>query len=233
MALVLALAAGGCASAGSTSSTSSSSTPGAAGHTATSLPGGSFFGGTDTNTTAASTPTAHDHHRRAPVTPSAPGGLNPTAGYATYEGCQGTCTGAVPAALRRALNLPGADGGPCPVTLRAGGPVDESGSTQIGFRRMPGSRWLSAALTWTAKAYYSGPVLIRGRQVGGGAAIGFGQRATPYDELQLHDAGAGAPRAPNGGRAWLTDARITAPGCYAFQVDGTNFSEVFVFRAVG
>lgn len=152
-------------------------------------------------------------------------------GYASYEGCAGTCTGSVPAALRRALNLPAADGGPCPITLRADGPVSPSTSTEVGFASVAGSSWSEAQVTWTAGADYTGPVLIRGGEVGGGA-LGFGDAATPYDELQLLDAGLGAPTVTNGGRAWITDTRIQTSGCYAYQVDGTTFSEVIVFRAI-
>ena len=54
----------------------------------------------------------------------------------------------------------------------------------------------------------------------------------PYDELQLLDAGKDAPRVAAGGRAWLTETRVRSGGCYAYQVDGTSFSEVVVFRAI-
>ena len=67
----------------------------------------------------------------------------------------------------------------------------------------------------------------------GGGALGFGTGTMPYDELQLLDAGQGAPRVAGGGRAWITYTRVQAGGCYAYQVDGTSFSEVVVFRAVG
>jgi hypothetical protein len=80
-------------------------------------------------------------------------------------------------------------------------------------------------------ATYAGPLLIRGAMLGGGA-IGFGTGAVPYDELQLLDAGQGAPRVVGGGRAWITYTRVRSGGCYAYQVDGTTFSEIVVFRAV-
>ncbi|MGA9857490.1 MAG: hypothetical protein WBQ18_06475 [Solirubrobacteraceae bacterium] len=139
----------------------------------------------------------------------------------------------MPTALRRPLHLPADDGGPCPVTLHATGPVAESGGTEVGFRSFVGSPWLGAKTTWTARGDYSGPLLIRGRGLAGNAPLGFGEGATPYDELQLLDAGGHAPAVAGGGRAWLSYSRVTGPGCYAYQVDGTSFSEVIVFRAVG
>jgi len=75
-------------------------------------------------------------------------------------------------------------------------------------------------------AGYQGPVLIRGRQVGGPAAVGFGEGHTPYDELQLLGKAMGAPPGE-----WPSFTRVQAPGCYAYQVDGTSFSKVIVFRA--
>ena len=86
-------------------------------------------------------------------------------------------------------------------------------------------------MTWVAAATYAGPVLIRGAMLGG-SALGFGAGTTPYDELQLLDAGQGAPRVAGGGRAWVTYTRVRAGGCYAYQVDGTAFSEVIVFRGI-
>jgi hypothetical protein len=163
---------------------------------------------------------------------AAPSGLAPTAGYGTYERCQGTCTGAVPAALRRPLKLPSDDSGPCPITIHTQGPVaPHELPAGVGFHTVDGSHWLQAEVTWTVAGSYAGPVLIRGEMVGGGA-LGFGTRATPYDELQLLDAGKGAPRVVGNGRAWITYTRVRSGGCYAYQVDGTSFSDVVVFRAV-
>ncbi|MFZ1995524.1 MAG: hypothetical protein WAU75_15540, partial [Solirubrobacteraceae bacterium] len=145
---------------------------------------------------------------------------------------QGTCTGSVPPALRRSLDLPADDGGPCPITINAHGPVSpREVAAGVGFRRIATGRWLGAEVTWMASGSYTGPLLIRGEMLGGGA-LGFGTGAVPYDELQLLAAGQGAPRVASGGRAWITYSRILSGGCYAYQVDGTSFSEVVVFRAV-
>jgi hypothetical protein len=70
---------------------------------------------------------------------------------------------------------------------------------------------------------YRGPVLIRGRQVGGPGAVGFGEGHVPYDELQLQTGSGGPP--------WQSFTRVRSPGCYFYQVDGTSFSETIVFRA--
>jgi hypothetical protein len=95
-----------------------------------------------------------------------------------------------------------------------------------------GSPWLGTRVTWAANATYAGPILIRGSEIGGTGALGFGSGSRPYDELQLLDAGRQAPPVVNGGRAWLSYTRVRSSGCYAYQVDGTTFSEVIVFRAI-
>jgi hypothetical protein len=87
-------------------------------------------------------------------------------------------------------------------------------------------------VTWVAAGSYSGPLLIRGATLGEAGALGFGTGAVPYSELQLLDAGRGAPQVSGRGRAWITYTRVQSGGCYAYQVDGAGFSEVIVFRAV-
>jgi hypothetical protein len=110
--------------------------------------------------------------------------------------------------------------------------VFPSTGTQVGMGDFTGTPWLGTLVTWVANATYTGPILIRGGEIGGGGAIGFGGGSRPYDELQLLDAGRQAPAVVNGGRAWLSYTRVRSSGCYAYQVDGTSFSEVIVFRAI-
>jgi len=160
-------------------------------------------------------------------TAAAPDGLAQTVGYGTYELCQGACSGSVPASLRRALKLPSSCSSPA-----ASGPVKPVGPTPLSVEPFIGSSWLAGRVTWNAAGSYKGPVLIRGREVGGSGAVGFGEGRTPYDELQLLASGQGAPSVPGGGRAWLSYTRVRSPGCYAYQVDGTSFSSVIAFRVV-
>ena len=165
-------------------------------------------------------------------TPPAPAGLAQTGGYGTYELCRGHCTGAVPASLRRTLHLPRSHGSGCPVSAGQT-PVSVSGGPRVTGQRFVGSRWLAARVTWRAAAGYHGPLLIRGRRLGGAGAVGFGEGHRPYDELQLMNSGRGEATASGGARAWLSLTRVRRPGCYAYQVDGTDFSRVFVFRVRG
>ncbi len=165
-------------------------------------------------------------------TPPAPAGLAQTGGYGTYELCRGHCTGAVPASLRRALHLPRSHGSGCPVSAGEA-PVSASGGPRLTAERFVGSRWLAARVTWRAAVGYRGPLLIRGRRLGGAGVVGFGEGHRPYDELQLMNSGRGEATASGGGRAWLSLIRVQRPGCYAYQVDGTDFSRVIVVRVRG
>lgn len=220
-------------SVGGTKASSSSPSTGTGTRTASTGTGTSTTG---TGTAQSATTSSSQGHGRkghkGSGLPAAPAGLAQTAGYGTYERCQGTCTGAVPAALRRPVKLPADDDGPCPITLNAQPASPPELPAGVGFRSVSGSRWLIAGVTWTVPGRYTGPLLIRGGMLGGGGAIGFGTGAVPYDELQLLDAGRGAPRVVAGGRAWITYSRVRSGGCYGYQVDGTSFSEVVVFRAV-
>lgn len=163
-------------------------------------------------------------------TPSPPDGLRATTGYGSYDLCASGCSGAVPASLRRPLHLPNGSDANCPASA-AGGPVTQLGGARLATTSFIGSQWSGARVQWTAGAAYGGPVLIRGRQLGGSGAVGFGEGHVPVDELQLRASGMNAPPPPAGGRSWLTFTRVRGPGCYAYQVDGTSFSSVIVFKA--
>jgi hypothetical protein len=78
-----------------------------------------------------------------------------------------------------------------------------------------------------AKPEISGNILIRGRQIDGTNAIGFGMREDPEFALQWDVA-------PQSGWASLpSEIRVRAPGCYAYQVDNHGGSEVIVFQVTG
>lgn len=189
-----------------------------------------------------------------------PEGLSVVNGYADYENCpdrEASCKGEVPAALRRPLRLPGVGlKAGCPITRPRNvapyfGPAAGRGpvyaTAEVGVVRFPyppsrtgpisaglflGSKWGGFKVLWIGRPEYTGPVLIRGRQLDGPHAVGFGKQNVPFAEIQLPPGGhAGAP--PQGGwRNWPSFTRLHAGGCYAYQVDGTNFSETVVFKAI-
>ncbi len=90
-------------------------------------------------------------------------------------------------------------------------------------------------LDWFAEPGYIGPVLVRGQQIDGTHEVHFSP-ANPVNpsvgrgkaELQL--TGNGDVPSPSGWRRWNMYLETTAPGCYAFQIDGTSFSNVVVIE---
>lgn len=104
--------------------------------------------------------------------------------------------------------------------------------SQTGQSLFAGSQWGGQKVLWVGAPSYRGPVLIRGRQLNGPLAIGFGRAAVPLAAMQLLAPGASSAGEPPGWREWPSYTRLRAGGCYAYQVDGTSFSTVIVFRAV-
>lgn len=92
-------------------------------------------------------------------------------------------------------------------------------------------QWGGQRTYWVVPPGFKGQVLVRGRQVGGANAVGFGNGVLPNRELDL-TAPTDTIFSASGGWAYATAiTRVRAPGCYAFQVDGATFSLVIVFRA--
>jgi hypothetical protein len=114
------------------------------------------------------------------------------------------------------------------MSVLGNGPVGPAQPASLGVSSFVSSSWSGARVTWASAPAYGGPVLIRGGQLGGAQPVGFGEGNVPVDELQLLSS---ALPAPGGAREWPSFTRVRKPGCYAYQVDGTSFSTVIVFRA--
>jgi hypothetical protein len=181
-------------------------------------------------------------------------GLQPVKGYAEEfcnDGVPAHCPqGAVPDALRRPLQIPTVEAGAtCPVSQAnpriwsrqapglGPGPVGPVGLGTLGilkFRPFHGSDWGGQKVLWAAAPSYDGAILIRGGRVNGDGGVGFNMNGDgpPLAELQLPPDGPERTRNNGGWRGWPSFTRVREPGCYAYQVDGTDFSYVIVFRAV-
>jgi hypothetical protein len=85
--------------------------------------------------------------------------------------------------------------------------------------------WDGTKVLWTVPTY-TGPYIVRGRQLDGPGELRFDQgpewSRKLHDELRLV-----------GPYALLNPAAtfLRSPGCYAYQVDGRGFSYVIVFEA--
>jgi hypothetical protein len=85
---------------------------------------------------------------------------------------------------------------------------------------------------WAVDPKYDGPVLIRGRGLDPAQALQFAiPSATPGgSEQQVRELEFRAEES----ESWRYGPSVTilpGPGCYAFQVDGADFSKVIVFEA--
>lgn len=89
--------------------------------------------------------------------------------------------------------------------------------------------WWYWKVIWIREPEFTGPVLVRGRQLDGPNELRFSSSigdANPSSEMRLLFRS-----------SWLEGVgpryiRMRAPGCYAYQVDGAAFSKVIVFQAV-
>jgi hypothetical protein len=143
--------------------------------------------------------------------------------------------------LRRPLELPRYDPRDgCPISgstvLSTGakvtgkGPVYNLGGGEVTFRKdQPGSGnwaiWAGQKFAFISSPDLHGEALIRGRQLDGDHEVRFGDGPDPSPEFYLTLGGnAFSSDAPPGGSLWVTFVRFQAPGCYALQVDGIDFS---------
>ncbi len=85
---------------------------------------------------------------------------------------------------------------------------------------------------WLGAPSYQGPVLIRGSRLDGAGTVQFALGDVGLvPELKLMEPTASSSDGPAGWREWPSSTAVPNPGCYAYQVDGTNFTTVIVFEA--
>lgn len=181
----------------------------------------------------------------APTSPSPPSSVAPSAsaGQAPSAASDAVVT-------RRPFRLPKLRAGqPCPVTLarhrpdpalnvvQGLGPAGPVGLSARGALTYVGpdqttlfidKSWGGAKVLWAVDSSVDGAVLVRGGELGGPRAVRFGDPAAV--ELILAPQ---QPSHPGGWRDYPGFTRLTAPGCYAFQVDAPSSSTIIVFRAHG
>lgn len=163
--------------------------------------------------------------------------------------CLNDARGALPPVLDRKLHLPVLRRGErCPASLGRRVDTADFGGVALGagpVRVVVGSEgdlrrgvavltassapgWLALKTLWFSAPGYQGPFVIRAKRLDGVGQVGLGEGATVAPLVvppgpTLND-GHGYRTAPGG--LWVKSA-----GCYGWQVDGLNFSEVLVVKA--
>jgi hypothetical protein len=119
-----------------------------------------------------------------------------------------------------------------------GGPVFPVGLASGVLRFAPpanfGSHsWGGQKVLWFVLPSYRGPVLIRGGRLDGKGLVRFENGNIPPSQIRITTGTAvpGGVTPPAGARYLPSYTRLNRPGCYAYQIDGTTFSHIVVFRA--
>lgn len=99
---------------------------------------------------------------------------------------------------------------------------------RVDLNPVPTYGWFGFKTLWFIEKSYQGPVLIRGRRLDGTGQVAFGERPATAELLVppiiTVNSSNGVRTMP--GSTWVLDR-----GCYAWQVDGSNFSTSIVFQA--
>ena len=170
-------------------------------------------------------------------------------------GEQGICTDTLPQSVLRPLRLPTVGlGDPCPTS--AGHRIDTKGFGGIALGTGPvepliaaagdplhgvaqldpkssttySGTWYSFKTLWFTQPSYTGPVLVRGARIDGNGRVAFGEG--PIIGHLVIPPGSTINEYEDGYREAPGGTYVEAPGCYAWQIDGADFSYDLVFKAI-
>lgn len=83
---------------------------------------------------------------------------------------------------------------------------------------------------WVAPPTFHGVVIIRGLGRDRPNHVWFTYNGPITSQLRLDSVAGG--HNPSGWRGWPTTTFVAKPGCYSYQVDGSNFQQHLTFKAV-
>jgi hypothetical protein len=124
------------------------------------------------------------------------------------------------------------------ITFRGTGPayVTADPAAEPAYLLRPAARtpqgWYIMKTLWAMPPTYQGPMLVRGAQLLGEGGIGFamGNADAPLLQQLKLDTGNGSD---NEWWSEVTATFVRSSGCFAYQIDGTTFSQVIVFQVRG
>ncbi|MGH3509658.1 MAG: hypothetical protein ACRDPI_05435 [Nocardioidaceae bacterium] len=149
---------------------------------------------------------------------------------------------ACPSGSEPTPRFPAGAGFSAPFRALGTGPLYIGSPHEGGVIRLQGPKngWWSQKVIWVLGSLYPGPVLLRGGRVDGPGKLRFDRYlgAAHYGRgdhgryPQLLYVGSGLPVPAHGVlTSYPADFFVTAPGCYAIQVDGVGFSRLLYFEA--
>jgi len=92
--------------------------------------------------------------------------------------------------------------------------------------------WLGLKTLWFSLPAYQGPFVIRAKRLGRPGPAALGETAVGPVTVPLVVPPGPTLNSFGGYRTVPGGLFVRTPGCYAWQVDGLNFSEIIVVRAV-
>jgi hypothetical protein len=120
--------------------------------------------------------------------------------------------------------------GPVRVLIANRGDLVQGGAN-LGTTNAPG--WLALQTLWFAMPGYDGPFVVRAKRLGenGPIEVQPGQTGLEPGSGPLVVPAGPTLNTMDGFRTMPSSTWVTSAGCYAWQVDGRNFSEVIVVDA--
>ncbi len=176
----------------------------------------------------------HQHHSLAPTAGGGPESLLSRPLHFPSLGPGGSC----PASPGTTFNNSFFGGialgsGRVRVLLADSGDILHGRVNVVPYTSVPG--WFAIQTLWFSLPGYNGPFVVHAKRLGEASSTievqPSGEGLTPGSGPLVVPAGPTA-NTKDGYRTMPGSTWITAPGCYAWQVDGLNFSEIIVFDAL-
>jgi hypothetical protein len=104
------------------------------------------------------------------------------------------------------------------------------GQVELGDPGVPG--WFALQTLWFSMPGYDGPFVVRAKRLGASGPIEVQPGATGPGSGPLVVPAGPTANTQDGYRTVPGSTWVASPGCYAWQVDGQNFSEVIVVDAL-
>lgn len=175
----------------------------------------------------------HPHHSLAPEAEGGPESLLSRPLHFPSLGPGGSCPASQGTTFNTFFVGIALGSGPVRVLLADSGDILHGRVNIVPYAAVRG--WFALQTLWFSLPGYNGPFVVRAKRLGEASSTievqPGGDGLTPGSGPLVVPAGP-TINTKDGFRTVPGSTWVTAPGCYAWQVDGRNFSEVIVFDAL-